>query len=68
MGQVRLNLERFNAHRGSKTWATFANELGIDAGTVSRVTAGKSLPSNPFIAAVLTHFPEKFDYFFTIED
>lgn len=68
MGQVRLNLERFNALRGSKTLAVFAEEIGIDAGTVSRVTADKALPGNRFIAAVLTHFPEKFDYFFTVED
>lgn len=68
MGKVRLNLDRFNESRGSKTLAVFAKELGVNAGTISRILTGRLQPGNRFIANCLTALPYSFEQLFTVVD
>ena len=68
MGKVRPNLDVFQAEQGGKTLSVFAQELGINAGTLSRVLTGKALPGNAFIAGAVMNLPHKFDDLFVAED
>lgn len=68
MGTVRPNLDLFKEKQGARTLSVFAQELGVDAGTVSRVLGEKALPGNHFIAQSLLTFPHSFDQLFTVED
>lgn len=53
----RENLDRLRRAHGIDTDADLARKIGIDPITLWRVTNGKSVPSNQFIARVLTAFP-----------
>jgi len=69
MAKVVLNsggLEKVRDEYGLNTVQSLAERLGVDKGTVSRVTRGETLPRNRFIAAVITAFPNKFEDIFDV--
>jgi hypothetical protein len=68
VGTYRLNLEHFNAARGERTLTAFADDIGIDKGTMSRVASGQHLPGNKFMAHVVSHTDKPHDYFFELSD
>ena len=54
--------------RAGRTIADFANEVGVDTGTMSRLISGKSKPGDRSIAAILSTYPFPFEHFFTVTD
>lgn len=56
-----INQETLDRLRGKQSWAAFAQEIGIDAGTLSRIRNGESQPGPKFIANVVTAYPVRMD-------
>lgn len=64
----RPGLDRLRKAHGIESEADLARVIGIDPVTLYRVSTGRTLPSNSFMAKVATAFPAaKFDQLFTLE-
>jgi len=57
MATLSVNQEALKRLRGDQTWSAFADQIGIDAGTLSRIRNGESQPGPKFIASIVTAFP-----------
>lgn len=68
MARLTINQNKLNELRNGQPWASFADQIGIDAGTLSRIRNGESQPGPKFIANTLTNFPVRFDDLVNIED
>lgn len=65
---LTVNLETLDRLRDGQPWGTFAKQLGISEGTISRIRNGKSGPGREFIAAMVTTFPVRMEEVVTVED
>jgi transcriptional regulator with XRE-family HTH domain len=65
---LSVNLETLDRLRDGQLWGSFAKQLGISEGTISRIRHGKSKPGAEFIAAVVTTFPVRMEDVVTVED
>lgn len=68
MARLTINQTKLNELRNGQPWAAFAEQIGIDAGTLSRIRNGESQPGPKFIANTLTAFPIRFDDIVNVED
>lgn len=57
MATLTVNQKELDRLRGGQPWSTFAEQIGIDAGTLSRIRNGESQPGPKFIANIVTAFP-----------
>lgn len=64
---LSVNLETLERLREGQPWGDFANNIGIDAGTISRIRHGLSRPGPRFIAAVVTAYPVRMEDLVTVE-
>jgi hypothetical protein len=65
--QLVINLETLERLRAGQPWGVFAEQIGIDASTLSRVRHRKSLPSGEFIATIVTNLPVRMEEIVTVE-
>lgn len=68
MATLSINTDNLAEVRAGRTISDFANEVGVDTGTMSRLISGKSKPGDRTIAALLTTYPYPFEHFFTVTD
>ena len=68
MVTLAINGDNLDRVRAGRTVRAFAEDLGVDASTASRLINGKAEPGPKIIAALLTTFPYPFDYFFRVTD
>lgn len=68
MARLTINQDKLEELRNGQPWAAFADQIGIDAGTLSRIRNGESQPGPKFIANTLTNFPVRFDDLVNVED
>lgn len=66
MAKLVINQETLDKLRDGQTWGAFAEQIGVDQGTLSRIRNGKSLPGNGFIASVITAYPVRMDELVTV--
>lgn len=64
---LSVNLETLEHLRNGQPWGAFAKEIGIDAGTISRIRHGLSRPGPEFIAAMVTTYPVRMEDVVTVE-
>ncbi|QWY79677.1 helix-turn-helix DNA binding domain protein [Arthrobacter phage Persistence] len=62
-----INMETLERLRAGQPWGAFAQQIGVDSSTLSRVRNGKSLPSGEFIASVVTNLPVRMEDIVTVE-
>lgn len=65
---LTVNLDTLDRLRDGQPWGTFAKQLGISEGTISRIRNGKSGPGREFIAAMVTTFPVRMEDVVTVQD
>lgn len=65
---LTVNLETLDRLRAGQLWGTFAKQIGVSEGTISRIRHGHSRPGPEFIAAVVTNFPVRIEDIVTVED
>lgn len=68
MATLAINSDTLVELKGQQTWEQFAEEIGIDQGSLSRVRHGKSAPGPRFIAAMLIAKPVRFEDLCVIVD
>lgn len=68
MATLTINKEGMEVAQAGRTLQAFAEDIGVDQGTISRVLNGKAAPGPKLIAAMLIRYPEPFDTFFTPVD
>ncbi|MDN4644977.1 hypothetical protein [Arthrobacter sp. PsM3] len=66
MARLEINLKTLDRLRDGQPWGAFAEQIGIDGGTLSRVRHGLSQPGPTFIANVVTAFPVRMDDLVTV--
>lgn len=67
MAKLTINPATLERLRDGQTWGALADQIGIDAGVLSRVRRGEQQPGPKFIANVLTKFPVRMDELVTVE-
>lgn len=67
MARLTINHDTLDKLRNGQPWGVFAAELGIDAGTLSRIRNGKSRPGDKFLAHAVTRYPVRMDELVTVE-
>jgi transcriptional regulator with XRE-family HTH domain len=68
MARLSINHETLERLRAGQPWGAFAEQLGLDAGTLSRIRNGKSRPGDKFLANAVTRFPVRMDELVTVDD
>jgi transcriptional regulator with XRE-family HTH domain len=68
MARLTINLETLDRLRDGQPWGVFAEQLGLNEGTLSRLRNGKSRPGDKFLANAVTRFPVRMDELVTVED
>lgn len=68
MARLTINTETLDRLRDGQPWGVFAEQLGIDAGTLSRIRRGKSRPGDKFLANAVTRYPVRMDELVIVED
>lgn len=68
MARLTINLDTLDRLRAGQPWGAFAEQLGLDAGTLSRIRNGKSRPGDKFLANAVTRFPVRMDELVTVVD
>ena len=66
MARLEINQETLERLRNGQPWGVFAEQLGIDGGTLSRIRNGESQPGPKFIANAVTRFPIRMDDIVTV--
>jgi hypothetical protein len=66
MARLEINQETLERLRNGQPWGVFAEQLGIDGGTLSRIRNGESQPGPKFIANAVTRFPVRMDDIVTV--
>lgn len=61
-----INQETLDRLRNGQPWGAFAKEIGVDQGTLSRIRREESLPSNAFIATIVSKYPVRMDEIVTV--
>lgn len=68
MARLVINAETLERLRDGQPWGVFADQIGIDGGTLSRIRHGRSQPGPSFIANAVTRFPVRMDDLVTVVD
>lgn len=68
MARLTINHEALERLRNQQPWGVFAEQLGIDGGTLSRIRNGESQPGPKFIANAVTRFPIRMDELVNVVD
>lgn len=68
MARLTVNQGTLERLRDGQPWGIFAEQLGLDASTLSRIRKGKSRPGDKFIANAVTRFPVRMDELVTVVD
>lgn len=66
MARLTINHDTLERLRNEQPWGVFAEQLGIDGGTLSRIRNGESQPGPKFIANAVTRFPVRMDEIVTV--
>lgn len=66
MAKLTINQETLERLRDGQPWGAFAEQIGIDGGTLSRIRHGLSQPGPTFIANIVTTFPVRMDDIVTV--
>jgi len=66
MARLSINHDTLERLRDGQPWGVFAEQLGLDAGTLSRLRNGKSRPGDKFLANAVTRFPVRMDELVTV--
>ncbi|MDQ5860814.1 MAG: helix-turn-helix domain-containing protein [Actinomycetota bacterium] len=66
MATLSVNQDALQRLRGDQTWSAFADQIGIDAGTLSRIRNGESQPGPKFIANVVAAYPVRIQDIITV--
>lgn len=61
MARLSINQETLERLRAGQPWGAFAEQIGIDGGTLSRIRHGLSQPGPVFIANVVSTYPVRMD-------
>lgn len=68
MAKLTINQDTLERLRNGQPWGAFAEQIGIDGGTLSRIRNGESQPGPKFIASIITAYPIRFDDIVNVED
>jgi transcriptional regulator with XRE-family HTH domain len=68
MARLTINTKTLDRLRDGQPWGVFAEQLGIDPGTLSRIRRGKSRPGDKFLANAVTRYPVRMDELVIVED
>jgi transcriptional regulator with XRE-family HTH domain len=68
MAKLTINQDTLERLRNGQPWGAFAEQIGIDGGTLSRIRNGESQPGPKFIANIITAYPIRFDDIVNVED
>lgn len=66
MAKLIINQDTLEKLRNGQPWGTFAEQIGVDGGTLSRIRHGHSQPGPSFIAGIVTNFPVRMDDIVTV--
>jgi transcriptional regulator with XRE-family HTH domain len=66
MAKLTVDTVALDRLRNGKTWAAFAEEIGIDPGTLSKIRHGDNQPGPKFIANIVTAYPVRMDEIVTV--
>lgn len=66
MATLTVNQDALDRLRNGQSWSAFAEQIGIDAGTLSRIRNGESQPGPKFIANIVTAFPVRIEDIVTV--
>lgn len=61
MARLTINHETLERLRDGQPWGVFAEQIGIDGGTLSRIRHGQSQPGPVFIANMVSTYPVRMD-------
>lgn len=61
MARLEINTETLEKHRAGQQWGEFADQIGVDGSTLSRIRHGLSQPSPTFIARFVTAYPVRME-------
>lgn len=67
MARLNINTETLEKLRNGQPWGTFAKQIGIDGGTLSRIRHGQSQPGPGFLANIVTAYPVRLDDLVTVD-
>ena len=66
MARLTINHETLERLRAGQPWGAFAEQIGVDSGTLSRIRHGLSQPGPSFIANAVTRLPVRMDDLVTV--
>jgi hypothetical protein len=66
MARLTINHETLERLRAGQPWGVFAEQIGVDSGTLSRIRHGLSQPGPSFIANAVTRLPVRMDDLVTV--
>ena len=66
MARLEINTETLEKHRAGQQWGEFADQIGVNGGTLSRIRRGKTQPGPTFIAKFLTAYPARMEDLVTV--
>ena len=61
-------MDTLEKHRGGQQWGDFADQIGVNGGTLSRIRHGKTQPGPTFIAKFVSAFPVRMEDLVTVVD
>lgn len=61
MARLTINHNTLERLRDGQPWGVFAEQIGVDAGTLSRIRHGISQPGPAFLANAVTRYPVRMD-------
>ena len=69
MARLAVNMDTLEECRNDQQWGVFAETIGINGGTLSRIRHGLSQPGPAFIANFLAAYPVRMeDLVIVVED
>lgn len=68
MAKLTVNTDALERLRNGQTWASFAEEIGIDPGTLSKIRNGENQPGPKFIANIVSAYPVRIDEIVAVKD
>lgn len=68
MARLTINHETLERLRDGQAWGVFAEQIGVDAGTLSRIRHGQSQPGPTFLANAVTRYPIRMDELVTVTE
>ena len=68
MARLAINMDTLEECRNGQQWGVFAENIGINGGTLSRIRHGLSQPGPSFIAKMVTAYPVRMEDLVTVVD